>query len=107
MLGLGKGAMMETSFASFMLVSAFGWVSLWSWEVEGLWVNGGGAGPGGGTSAGSDSVPSAMISREDVEAAAGSSWMVTFRFFFGGGVAWIRENRLVHRQSHVWIWLWY
>ena len=73
MLGLGKGAMMETSSASLMLVSRFGWVSLWLWEEEGLWVNGGGAGPGGGTSAGSDSVPSAMISREDVEFSAGSS----------------------------------
>ena len=73
MLGLGKGAMMETSSASFILVSSDGWFSLRSWEVEGLWVNGGGAGPGGGTSAGSDSVSSAMISREDVEVAAGSS----------------------------------
>jgi len=73
MLGLGKGAMMETSSASFILVSSDGWFSLRSWEVEGLWVNGGGAGPGGGTSAGSGSEPSAMISREDVEVAAGSS----------------------------------
>ena len=44
-------------------------------------MNDGGAGHGGGAPTGSDSVPSAMISREDVEVAVGSSWIVTFRFF--------------------------
>jgi len=107
MLGLGMGAMVETFSESFILVSTPGWVLLWSWEVEGPCVRGGGAGPGGGASTGSDSVPSAMFSREDVEVVAGSSWIVTFCFFplVAGWLGYGRKDWC--RQSHVWIWLWY
>ena len=70
-------------------------------------MNDGGAGHGGGAPTGSDSVPSAMISREDVEVAVGSSWIVTFRFF-SSVVGWLVCGRTDWcRQSDVWIWLWY
>jgi len=41
-----------------------------------------------------------IISRGDVEVAADSSWLVTFRFFFGGGeVIRMQENKLVQAES--------